>query len=150
MMRTTCLVILVSFLMTCYFGLGYSEVTKDLPQELEIETLKATVETLTKSYNSLCEELQHLSRHVLFHERAIKHMGLQGHHGYGQVIGVGRRRFRERKHRFPLSEHHGSLHNSVRETIGSLLGSLMLIKILYRHWTITDFTSATLGLYRIV
>lgn len=138
MMGTTYLVILVSFLLTCSFGLGYSQLIKPVeskvvPQDREIETLKATVETLTKSYNSLCEELQHLSRHVLFHEKAIKHIGLQAHHGYGQVVGGGKRRFRLRKHRFPLNEHSGSLNNSVRETIGSLLGSLMLMKIFYRH-----------------
>lgn len=56
----------------------------------ELIELRRNLTELTIAYKELCQELGHLSRHVAFHEKALKHIAKYGHgsgHGAGHVHG---------------------------------------------------------------
>ncbi|KAI1287078.1 hypothetical protein HDE_10560 [Halotydeus destructor] len=53
----------------------------------EIAELRQNLTSLTEAYNSLCKEIYHISRHVIFHEHALRHIAQAGHKGSGAGHG---------------------------------------------------------------
>ena len=60
------------------------EVTRNLTElTRNLTELTRNLTELTKAYESLCQEVLHLSRHVVFHEHALRHIAQAGHHHHG-------------------------------------------------------------------
>lgn len=66
--------------------------------EVEIAALRQNLTELAIAYKELCEELGHISRHVAYHEKALKHIAkfshgstttAGGHSGLGHTHGHG-------------------------------------------------------------
>lgn len=59
-----------------------SDEIHDVPNPLQgvVDELAKNFTELTKAYASLCNEILHLSRHVVFHEHALKHIAQNSHH----------------------------------------------------------------------
>lgn len=65
-------------------------------QQPELNRLREEVDQLKQSFESLCQEIRHLSTHVLFHEKALNHINNRAHHRHHRPLDSRAREFRHR------------------------------------------------------
>lgn len=63
-----------------------SDEVHDVPNPLQgvVDELTKNLTELASAYKLLCQEVFHLSRHVVFHEHALKHIAMAAHHHHGE------------------------------------------------------------------
>lgn len=80
------------------------------PEQLVIQELKKNLTELTEAYNSLCQEIKHLSRHVLFHQHALVHVAKMTPHSNGANDTLN---YHHETHDHHSHHHHNETENEV-------------------------------------
>lgn len=105
----------ISFCLTALAVPAFSIDSKDHlgPLDIEIRLLRNQVRELKRNYESLCNEIRHLSTHILLHERGLNHISAREHGILQSEAGIKS----ERVHRNIFDKHINRLDRVEPETI---------------------------------